>query len=146
MNKHRGPPAWAAGHRKNRGAVPLRPVLSISKGCSDAQLLRCRVAVELMVFASRKRGFSSARKSLTTPHDTTIADNHDNYAAMSLQDRGILGTKTTRLFRRFEEETGHPRPCPVLRAGLSEAARGPSDSDDEDSERKPKYDSDCKSC
>lgn len=51
-----------------------------------------------------------------------------------LQDRGIPGTKTTRLFRRSEEETGHPRPCPVLGAELE--AQGRSD-DAEDTERKP---------
>jgi hypothetical protein len=54
VNKHRGPPARAAGHRKNWKAGPLRLVLLIPRGRSSAQSLRGRLAVEDVDFEDQK--------------------------------------------------------------------------------------------
>jgi hypothetical protein len=54
VKKHRGPPAQAAGHRKDWKKGPLRSVLSFPRGCSPAQLLRGLLAAEDVDFEDQK--------------------------------------------------------------------------------------------
>lgn len=134
VNKHRGPPARAAGHRENRKIGSFQSVLSIPRGCSAAHSLRSR-AVDVAGSSRQESEVFERTEKFSLPRTTTDrADQKPRPRRCNrvLQDRGIPGTKTTRLFRRSEEETGHPRPCPVLGAELE--ARGRSDNA-EDTER-----------
>ena len=116
------PGEQTSGAARAGGRASQKSKYSTFANCSfDSKGLQHRAAVARPIGGRRLRfrgsevRFSSARKCFTTPPDNRdYRHQGQQQVATSLQERGILGTKTNRLFRRFEEETGHPGPCPVL--------------------------------
>jgi hypothetical protein len=99
----------AAGHRKNRKAVPLRPVLSIPRGCSTAQRCAADWRPKTSISRIRSENFRAPENpSPPRPTITTTTANDNNKLQQVCKIGGYWVRKPPDSFDVLKKRQGTP--------------------------------------